>query len=87
MGSPAHPDIGISNFLTNCKLGDRPSKLGQGVFYFYNRREIIGIVSLFVDDLLWAGNSQLVSAIFYQIFIFSPNDSPSKIMKNLFYFI
>ena len=25
-----------------------------------------------------------VSAIFYQIFIFSPNDSPSKIMKNVF---
>ena len=28
-----------------------------------------------------------VSAIFYQIFIFSPNDSPSKTMKNVFYFI
>ena len=24
---------------------------------------------------------------FYQIFIFSPNDSPSKTMKNAFYFI
>ena len=24
---------------------------------------------------------------FYQIFIFSPNDSPSKTMKNVFYFI
>ena len=30
---------------------------------------------------------KLVSAIFYQIFIFSPNDSPSKTMKNVFYFI
>ena len=30
---------------------------------------------------------KLVSAIFYQIFIFSPNDSPSKAMKNVFYFI
>ena len=30
---------------------------------------------------------KLVSAIFYQIFIFSPNDSPLKIMKNAFYFI
>ena len=27
---------------------------------------------------------KLVSAIFYQIFIFSPNDSPSKTMKNVF---
>ena len=32
-------------------------------------------------------NLNLVSAIFYQIFIFSPNDSPSKTMKNVFYFI
>ena len=30
---------------------------------------------------------KLVSAIFYQIFIFSSNDSPSKTMKNVFYFI
>ena len=30
---------------------------------------------------------KLVSAIFNQIFIFSPNDSPSKTKKNVFYFI
>ena len=30
---------------------------------------------------------KLASAIFYEIFIFSPNDSPSKIIKNAFYFI
>ena len=30
---------------------------------------------------------KLLSAIFYQIFIFSPNDSLSKTMKNVFYFI
>ena len=30
---------------------------------------------------------KLVSAIFYQIFIFSPDDSPLKTMKNIFYFI
>ena len=30
---------------------------------------------------------KLVSAIFYQNFIFWPNYSPSKIMKNVFYFI
>ena len=32
-------------------------------------------------------NLKLVSAIFYQNFIFSPNGSPSKTMKNIFYFI
>ena len=30
---------------------------------------------------------KLVSTIFCQIFIFSPNDSPLKTMKNAFYFI
>ena len=30
---------------------------------------------------------KLVSAIFYQIFIFSPYDSPSETVKNVFYFI
>ena len=30
---------------------------------------------------------KLISAIFYQILIFSPNDSPSKTMKNVFYLI
>ena len=29
----------------------------------------------------------VVKAIFYQFFTFSPNDSPSKNMKNVFYFI
>ena len=30
---------------------------------------------------------KLLSAIFYQMFIFSPNDSRSKTMKIVFYFI
>ena len=30
---------------------------------------------------------KLVSAIFYQIFVFSPNDSTLKTMENVFYFI
>ena len=30
---------------------------------------------------------KLVAAIFYQIFIFSLNDNPSKTMKSVFYFI
>ena len=32
-------------------------------------------------------NLKLVTAIFYQIFFFPPNDSPSKTMKSVFYFI
>ena len=30
---------------------------------------------------------KLLPAVFYQIFIFSPNNSPFKTMKNVFYFI
>ena len=31
--------------------------------------------------------SKLVSAIFYHIFVFSPNDSLSKTMNNVFFFL
>ena len=30
---------------------------------------------------------KLVSATFYQIFLFFPNDSPTKTLENVFYFI
>ena len=30
---------------------------------------------------------KLVSAFFYQVFVFPPNDSPSKTMKSVFYFV
>ena len=30
---------------------------------------------------------KLVPGTFHQVFIFSPNDSPSKTIKNVFYFI
>ena len=48
--------------------------------------------SLFVlegkNDFKWINLSlKLVSAIFYQIFIVSPNDSPLKTMENVSYFI
>ena len=42
------------------------------------------------DSELWLISAmylKLVSAIFDQFFIFSPNDSPSETMKNVFYFI
>ena len=38
-------------------------------------------------ELQWPGSLclKLASAVFYQPFIFSPNDSPSKTMKNVFF--
>ena len=41
----------------------------------------------YTNNLDVAHRLKLVSAIFYEIFIFSPNDSPSKTMENVFYFI
>ena len=35
---------------------------------------------------LWFELLKLVSAVFYQVFTFSPNDSPSKTIKNVFLF-
>ena len=47
------------------------------------------LVALCISYLRWYSFIllKLVSAIFYQIFISSPNDSPLKTMKNAFYFI
>lgn len=53
------------------KLGARPSKLDNGIFYFYQNGEIIGIVGLFVDDFLWGGKPSFKPIIdkFKQIFM------------------
>ena len=42
------------------------------------------VVAMWYENLV--GILKLVSVIFHEIFIFSPN-SPSKTMKNVFYFI
>ena len=41
----------------------------------------------FVEGVTERCSLKLVSAIFYQIFIFSANDNPSKTVKSVFYFI
>ena len=47
--------------------------------------------TIFLRDITCLNRMQvilkLVSTIFYQIFIFSPNDNPLKTMKNIFCFI
>ena len=46
-----------------CKLGARPSQLGQGLFTFCNQTEIVEIVILFVDDIIWAGKPHFTNII------------------------
>ena len=50
----------------------------------YSNRKISKMNYLFENE---EKSLKPVSAIFYQIFIFSSNDRPSKTMKNVFYFI
>ena len=46
-----------------CKLGTRPSQLDQGLFTFQNQTEIVGIVILFVDDIIRTGKPHYTNII------------------------
>ena len=59
----------------------------QSSKYFSNPPCSLGILDARLGPMFVKYLLKLVSAIFYQIFIFSPNDSPLKTMKNVFYFI
>ena len=63
-------------------------KQNQRTSYFEEqdtRKNSLQLILIGLDSCLLP--LKLVSAIFYQVFIFSPNDSPLKTMKNVFYFI
>ena len=78
------PELEIG-LLDGCELSFNPS------FLNFNVKKKIEVESYSQFDfkcwILGSGSLKLVSAIFYQIFIFAPNDSPSKSMKSVFYFI
>ena len=63
----------------------------SALFMWHHNDKFIGVMTVHVDDFLYAGTDLFylkhVSAIFYQFFIFSSNDSPSKTITNVFYFI
>ena len=46
-----------------CKLGARSSQLDQGLITFRNQTKIVGIVILFVDDIIWAGKPHFTNII------------------------
>ena len=46
-----------------CKLGARTSQFDQGLFTFRNQTEIVGIVILFVDDIICAGKPHFTNII------------------------
>ena len=46
-----------------CKLGERPSNLDREIFYPCKFSEAIGVIILFVDNLIWAGKSTFTNII------------------------
>ena len=50
----------------------------------YLTKNILYYAQINCDDAKYDTKLKLVSPIFHQIFIFSPNDSPSKTVKNVF---
>ena len=59
------------------------NKEQNNVICIYLQFAFINLISSFIFHVYL----KLVSAIFLEIFIFSSNDSPSKTIKNVFYFI
>ena len=78
MAPPPFLFLSLRNSLANLSIENWP--LGKDQFNFVS--VIIKTSMLFLIIYL-----KLVSAIFYQIFMLSPNDSFSKTIKNVFYFI
>ena len=78
MAPPPFLFLSLRNSLANPSIENWP--LGKDESNFVS--VIIKTSMLFLIIYL-----KLVSAIFYQIFMPSPNDSFSKTIKNVFYFI
>ena len=86
--------------MTGCNSGKVLNIPGFPVFQVSANSSIAKgseYAGIWLNNALWQGSKyawstfhrvlKLVSAIFYEIFIFSPNDSPLKTMKNVFNFI
>ena len=75
-------------FLQICKRRKIWNKLNMNIGDYrdhYLKKDVLLLADVFekfIDTCL-----NLVSAIFYQIFILPPNVSPLKTMKNVFHFI
>ena len=57
------------------------------VFFFTTVYRAIEILIQWSKELTSKVLLKLVSAMFYEVFIFAQNDSPSKTLKSVFYFI
>ena len=62
------------------------SEVSGGTLQIKILEQIIRPQNIYLNKLLISQVLKLVSAIFYEFFIFLPNDSPSKTVKNVFLF-
>ena len=78
----------------------RPDELATQIIEVGKLCQLFGVKNVAISSILLKSDEslnvkiqeinsylKLVSAIFHQIFIFSPNYSPSKTMTNVFYFV
>ena len=86
----AERDLGHEGYDFSRK-GQKQNNEGKNAQKYTKNREIyyhFWKMALSCMQQFHAWNAlKFASAIFYQIFIFSPNDNPLKTMRNIFYFI
>ena len=87
--SIAFPQLGNSDHVVfSIYINFPPNSKGDVLFhrkvYDHSRMNEDGLHD-HLRDVLWKAIFKVMSSIFYQIFIFSPNDNPSKTMKSVFY--
>ena len=70
-----------TKFVMHLYTGFIPTIFGFSTYFYWSQQRHFWEFTFNVVPL------KLVSAIFYKTFIFSPNDSPSKTIKNVFNFI
>ena len=76
----------LPQFILTFSSNSQQDALFHCITYDYSCADWEGLLD-HLRNIPWEGSLKLVSDIFYQIFIFSPNDSPCKTMKNNFSFI
>ena len=88
---PNHDIINYSTSICPFESGrfGKEEKKSQKIEYLENEKSFLDeIKNIFYSSrrtIIWWKIKKLVSTLFYQIFIFSPNDSPLKTIQNVFY--
>ena len=88
LGITIDNELKFDDYITKicCKDNSKLSTLSQLTRYLPMEHKKL-LYMLFIEAQFKYCPLKLVSTTFYQVFIFSPNDSPSKNCEKVFYFI